>query len=128
MEKSELSSPSSQSSTSTYHAVAGIEPRPLRRPSSCFVPMHRSSSGAEFNGEKDHRHLLVTYPPTVQLSRLVNSLKGVSSRILRKEFGQQLQPYLWGAHLWSPSYFAGSVGGAPLSVLHEYVQSQRAPE
>ncbi len=39
----------------------------------------------ECHGEDDHAHLLVEYPPTVQLSRLVNSLKGVSSRLLRKK-------------------------------------------
>jgi len=53
----------------------------------------------------------------VQLSRLVNSLKGVSARHLRAEFGPQLRK----DHLWSPSYFVGSVGGAPLSVVKEYI-------
>lgn len=83
---------------------------------------------AEFNGESDHVHLLVTYPPTVEISKLVNSLKGVSYRILRKEFGEQLRRYLWGEHLWSPSSFAGSVGGAPISVLRQYIESQQSPE
>ena len=46
----------------------------------------------EFNGEDDHVHLLVHYPPTVQLSKLVNSLKGVSARMLRKEFRQVRVP------------------------------------
>lgn len=40
----------------------------------------------EFNGESDHVHLLVNYPPKVRLSELVNSLKGVSSRCLKQEF------------------------------------------
>jgi len=82
----------------------------------------------EFNGEADHVHLLVTYPPQVQLSRLVNSLKGVSARHLRAEFGPQLRKHLWGGHLWSPSYFVGSAGGAPLSVVKEYILNQKAPE
>lgn len=81
----------------------------------------------EFNGEDDHVHLLITYPPTVQLSRLVNSLKGVSARRLRQEF-PQLHRRLWRGHLWSPSYFAGSVGGAPLAVLRRYIEQQRRPE
>ena len=46
----------------------------------------------EFNGEADHVHLLIHYPPTIALSRLVNSLKGVSSRILRKDFTGPNQP------------------------------------
>ncbi|WP_084961910.1 IS200/IS605 family transposase, partial [Thermoactinospora rubra] len=40
----------------------------------------------EFNGEANHVHLLVTFPPKVALSKLVNSLKGVSSRRMRTEF------------------------------------------
>ena len=81
----------------------------------------------EFNGEADHVHLLVTYPPQVTRSVLVGSLKGVSARYLRAEFGPQLRRNLWGDHLWSPSYFVGSVGGAPLSVVKEYIRNQRAP-
>lgn len=82
---------------------------------------------AEFGGEDDHVHLLVHYPPTVELSRLINSLKGVSSRHLQKEFQPHLRHYLWGGHLWSPSYFAGSCGGAPLSAVKEYITNQRTP-
>jgi putative transposase len=81
----------------------------------------------EFNGETDHVHLLLTYPPTVQISQLVRLLKGRSSRLLRAEFSKHLERYLWGEHLWSPSYFAGSVGGAPLSVLKSYIENQQRP-
>jgi hypothetical protein len=49
----------------------------------------------EFNGEADHAHLLVHYPPQVSLSRLVNSLKGVSSRHLRREFSDHVRRYPW---------------------------------
>lgn len=76
------------------------------------------------DGEDDHVHLLVEYPPTVAVSRLVNSLKGVSSRRLRKRF-----PHIrtHRAHLWSPSYFAASCGGAPLQIIRSYVEGQRSP-
>lgn len=82
---------------------------------------------AEFNGEDNHVHLLVQYPPTVQLSRLVNSLKGVSSRVLRRDHPIEVRQMLWGEHFWSPSYFAGSVGGAPLSVVQDYIENQKRP-
>lgn len=82
----------------------------------------------EFNGEDDHVHLLVHYPPTIALSRLVNSLKGVSARYLRQEFQEHLSQYLWGGHLWSPSYFVGSCGGAPLAVVKEYIGKQKRPD
>jgi putative transposase len=81
----------------------------------------------EFNGEHDHVHLLVHYPPKVALSVLVNSLKGVSARMLRKEFGPHIRPHLWDGHFWSPSYFAASCGGAPLSIIKEYIENQKRP-
>jgi Transposase and inactivated derivatives len=79
----------------------------------------------EFNGETDHVHLLVHYPPKVCLSRLVGSLKGVSARRLRQEFPGHIRKYLWGDHFWSPSYFAASCGGAPLSIIKEYIENQK---
>src|SRR5690349_14093911 len=69
----------------------------------------------EFDGEDEHVHLLIEYPPKVAISTLVNSLKGVSSRYLRRRFPKLANRY-WRGVLWSPSYFAGSCGGAPLSV------------
>ncbi len=80
----------------------------------------------EFNGEADHVHLLVNYPPKVALSTLVNSLKGVSSRLMRKEYGD-FHPWLKRRGvLWSPSYFAASCGGAPIEILRQYIQQQQA--
>ncbi|GAA4608985.1 IS200/IS605 family transposase [Actinoallomurus liliacearum] len=83
---------------------------------------------AEFNGETDHVHLLVHYPPKVALSNLVNSLKGVSARRLRQESPAHIRKYLWGDHFWSPSYFAASCGGAPLSIIKEYIDQQKRPD
>ena len=80
----------------------------------------------EVNGEDHHVHLLIEYPPTVQLTKLVNSLKGVSSRRLRAERYPEVMSRLWGKHLWSPSYFAASCGGAPISIVRQYIESQRS--
>jgi putative transposase len=82
----------------------------------------------EFNGEADHVHLLVHYPPSMTLSTLVGSLKGVSARLLRKEFSAHIRQYLWGDHFWSPSYFAASCGGAPLAIIEEYIENQQRPK
>jgi putative transposase len=82
---------------------------------------------AEFNGESNHVHLLVSFPPKVALSRLVNSLKGVSSRRMRQEFPDLARHYWRANRLWSGSYFAGSAGGAPLSVLRQYIEQQNRP-
>ena len=82
---------------------------------------------AEFNGEHNHVHLLVHFPPKVALSKLVNSLKGVSSRRMRREFPELARHYYRVTKLWSGSYFAGSVGGAPISVLRQYIEQQSRP-
>ncbi|MEU2744401.1 IS200/IS605 family transposase [Streptomyces sp. NPDC007095] len=82
----------------------------------------------EFNGEKGHVHLLVHYPPKVSVSKLVGSLKGVSARRLRQGYPDHIRKYLWGAHFWSPSYFAASCGGAPLSIIKEYIENQKRPQ
>jgi len=68
--------------------------------------------------------LLVEYPPTLLVSTLVNHLKGVSSRMLRKEFPELAAR---GTHLWTPSYFAASAGGTPIERLREYVEAQEKP-
>ena len=80
------------------------------------------------DGEDDHIHLVVNYPPKVPISKLVNSLKGVSSRLIRKGEYPSVQKALWGRALWSPSYFAASCGGAPLEIIQQYIQQQKSPD
>lgn len=85
--------------------------------------------GAEltaFEGERDHVHLLVVYPPKVALAKLVNSLKGASARTLRREVPSTARHYYRGV-LWSPSYFAASCGGAPLNAIAAYIAGQDRP-
>ena len=72
-------------------------------------------------------HLLVNFPPNVELSKLVNSLKGVSSRLLRKQF-PALEKRYWKNVLWTPSYFAASCGGAPISIVRQYIEQQQTPD
>jgi putative transposase len=79
----------------------------------------------EFNGGRDHVHLLVHYPPKVALSKLVGSLKGVSARRLRQEHPDHIRKYLSGEHFWSPSYFVASCDGHPLSIINDYIEQQR---
>ena len=81
----------------------------------------------EFNGEDNHVHLVINYPPKYSVSVLVNSLKGISSRYLRQDF-KELQEYYWKGVLWSPSYFAGSCGGASLDILKRYIDDQNRPK
>ena len=81
----------------------------------------------EFDGEKNHVHLLVNYPPKVSVSGMVNSLKGVSSRLLKKQH-PELHKYYWKGAFWSPSYFAGSCGGTSISVIRQYIEQQETPD
>jgi putative transposase len=81
----------------------------------------------EFNGADDHVHLLVNFPPKLALSKLVNSLKGVSSRRLRQEFPDLARHYYRANKLWAGSYFAGSVGGASIDALRQYIEQQNRP-
>jgi putative transposase len=78
------------------------------------------------DGEDNHVHLLVNYPPKHSISALVNSLKGVSSRMLRRE-RPDLRPRYWKGVLWSPSYFAASCAGAPIGILKAYIEQQKTP-
>jgi len=77
----------------------------------------------EFNGERNHVHALIEYPPKWSISQIVNAVKGVSSR----RYGQAGYKKPHKEALWSPSYFAVSVGGAPLEVLKEYIKNQQKP-
>ena len=78
----------------------------------------------QMDEEDNHVHLLVKYPPKVAVSNLVNSLKGVSNRMLRQERPDLAARY-WKGALWSPSYFAASCGGAPIIILKDYIKQQK---
>ncbi|OHU47438.1 hypothetical protein BKG82_26860 [Mycobacteroides chelonae] len=81
----------------------------------------------EFNGEPDHAHLLVAYPPTLAISVLAQRLKGRTAYEVRREYtGACVRAHMRG-HLWSPSYFAVSCGGAPLSIIKQYIDGQARP-
>jgi putative transposase len=83
----------------------------------------------EFNGESNHVHLLIEYPPRLSISKIVNSLKGVSSKILRKKYPIfQKESSGDNVSLWSRSYFAASVGGAPIEILKQYIENQKTPD
>ena len=79
-------------------------------------------------GEDDHVSLLVCRPPEAALSRMVDSLKGASSRVIRKEKFPEVTRHLWGEHFWSPSDCVVSCVGTPLEIIKKYVEQQRAPD
>ena len=78
----------------------------------------------EFNGEADHIHLLFEAPPQVQLSLLINTLKTVSSRLLKKQFKDHIEKFYWKSAFWSRSYLIISTGGATIETIKRYIQNQ----
>jgi len=78
----------------------------------------------EFVGEEEHVHLLMSLRPEVQPSKLVNNLKTVSSRLLRRDYGERLSKYYKEKVLWSRSYCMVSSGGASIETLRSYIENQ----
>lgn len=89
---------------------------------------NQKSELIEFNGESDHVHLLIDFSPDVAPSKLVNTLKTISSRMVRKEFAEHINKFYWKPVFWTGAYCVISAGGAPLEVLKQYIQNQNEPE
>jgi putative transposase len=102
----------------TIEALRGIFVSVCADAQATLVPM---------DGEDDHVHLLVEYPPRVAVSSLVNSFKGVSSRLLRRQ-RPEIRTHYWKGVLWSPSHFPSSGGGAPTSIVRQYIEQQKTPD
>jgi len=81
----------------------------------------------EFNGELDHVHLLISAHPSMDLSKFINSIKTVSSRLIRKEYKDYLAPFYWKPLFWSRAYCLVTTGGAPLDIVTAYIQDQDRP-
>ena len=72
---------------------------------------------------KDHLHLLVSVPPHLSVSKLVQHLKGKSSRKLLSEY-KRLAKQFWGRHLWACGYFVASRGNVTDEVIAQYIEMQ----
>ena len=70
----------------------------------------------------DHVHLLLPVPPTLSVSKLIQRLKGRSSRRMMDEFGELKRQY-WGRHLWARGYFAVSTGNVTDEIIKQYIES-----
>lgn len=82
----------------------------------------------EFNGEADHVHLLIDAHPSMELSKYINSIKTVSSRLIRKEFKSHVDKYYWKPYFWTRAYCLLTTGGAPIEIIKQYIQNQKAPK
>lgn len=79
----------------------------------------------EIETDLDHVHLLIECSPQHYIPDMLKALKGVSARLLMKEFGVVLKKKLLGGHLWNPSYFVATVSENTESQIREYIQNQK---
>ena len=75
----------------------------------------------------DHIHMLVSAPPEFAPAKLVQYLKGRSSRRMQEEFAELRKRY-WGQHLWARGYFCASVGAVDEDTIKKYIESQKWDE
>jgi putative transposase len=81
----------------------------------------------EINGEADHLHILFEAPPQVQLSKLINNFKTVTSRLIRRDYAGYLANFYWKPFFWSESYLILSTGGATIDIIRQYIENQSTP-
>lgn len=81
----------------------------------------------EINFEDDHIHILFESMPQVQLSKLINNFKSVSSRLIRKEYKEHIDKYYWKPYFWSNSYLLLTTGGATIDIIKQYIENQNSP-
>lgn len=79
----------------------------------------------ECNGDLDHIHLLVNCSPQHYIPDMIKALKGVSARLLMKEYEEELKKKLWCGHLWNPSYFVATVSENTEEQIRKYIQNQK---
>ena len=79
----------------------------------------------ECNGDLDHIHLLINCSPQHYIPDMIKVLKGVSARLLMKEYEEELKKKLWGGHLWNPSYFVATVSENTEEQTRKYIQNQK---
>lgn len=73
---------------------------------------------------REHVHMLISCPPTLAPSKIMQYLKGRSSKMLQEEFPELKKRY-WGQHLWSAGYFCRTVGAVTDEMIKEYIVQQK---
>lgn len=74
-------------------------------------------------GEKDHIHMFVSSHPKLSISYIVKMMKGISGRLLMKEF-PEIEKYLWKGELWNPSYYVETIGSVSKENILRYIKNQ----
>ena len=74
-------------------------------------------------GTKDHVHVFVSAIPKISISYIAKMLKGISGRLLLKEF-PEISKDLWNGELWNPSYYVETIGSISEEAIRKYIQNQ----
>lgn len=89
-----------------------------------IIEEHWKGEIIEINTDHDHIHILFEISPQTQLSKLINNYKTVTSRLIRKEFSEELRPYYEKPYFWSDTYFISSVSDTSRKTIEQYIQAQ----
>ena len=112
----------------TKYRKAVLNDKLLTELETVFASILKTRDGEllQFNGEKDHVHLLVSYKPSISVSNLVANLKATSSKTIWRNHPEYLKKQYWNKRvLWSGSYFIASCGGVTIEQLKKYVEQQQ---
>ena len=101
------------------HGAIGLRVRELIRQTCASLDVYIEKGHVA----KEHVHLLVSVPPDIAVSELVQRMKGRSSRLMLQEFGELKKAY-WGRHLWARGYFVASTGNVTDEIIAEYIEKQ----
>lgn len=71
--------------------------------------------------QPDHIHLFLSIPPAIAIANAIKILKGTTARKLFLKF-PEMKRHLWGGHLWSPSYYAGTAGNVSAETIQKYIE------
>ena len=89
-----------------------------------IIEEHWKGEILEINTDHDHIHIQFEISPQTQLSKLINNYKTVTSRLIRKEFSEELRPYYEKPYFWSDTYFISSVSDTSRKTIEQYIQAQ----
>ena len=78
----------------------------------------------EINTDLDHVHLLIGLSPVDKISTVMKTLKGVSARLLNNKYKDEISKYLYGGHIWSPSYYIATTSDNLMDNIKLYIESQ----
>ena len=89
-----------------------------------IIEEHWKGEILEINTDHDHIHIQFEISPQTQLSKLINNYKTLTSRLIRKEFSEELRPYYEKPYFWSDTYFISSVSDTSRKTIEQYIQAQ----